>query len=39
MYKLLLILAFALSGCSHFTINAPMCDQMLNETPSGIPKE
>ncbi len=39
MHKLLLAFAFVLGGCSHFELNAPMCEQMLNEPPSSIPKE
>jgi hypothetical protein len=34
-----LIFAFFLSGCSYFTFNATMCDQIASDPHSTIPKE
>jgi len=39
MYKLLLPLALLFSGCSHFTINATMCDNIASEPGVTIPQE
>ena len=39
MYKYALILVLALSGCSHFTINGTMCDQVANEPNAMLPQE
>ena len=39
MYKLLLALAFVLSGCANFTIGGTMCDQVGNELGMTASKE
>ncbi|QSZ40591.1 hypothetical protein GJV85_00140 [Sulfurimonas aquatica] len=39
MYKILLPIALLLSGCSYFTFNATMCDQIASEPGSIMPKE
>ena len=41
MYKYILgtLLAFVLSGCSHFAINGMMCDQIAADPFSTIPPE
>ncbi|MEA1982972.1 MAG: hypothetical protein U9N39_05450 [Campylobacterota bacterium] len=39
MYKILLPMALLLSGCSHFTINATMCDQIASEPNALMPQE
>jgi hypothetical protein len=32
-------LAFFMSGCSYFTFNASMCDEIMSDPHSTIPKE
>lgn len=39
MYKYILVLAFLFSGCSHFTFNASMCDQIASEPNAVMPEE
>ncbi|WP_321779531.1 hypothetical protein [Sulfurimonas sp.] len=39
MYKYSLILVFLFSGCSHFTINASMCDKIASEPNTVVPEE
>ena len=39
MYKLLLVAIFAFSGCSHFTFNAKMCDQIASDPHATVPQE
>lgn len=39
MYKILLPLALALSGCSNFTLNATMCDKVASEHGTTVPQE
>lgn len=39
MYKLILVSAFVLSGCTHFTINTTMCDEIALQPGQVIPKE
>lgn len=39
MYKLLIFLAFVFSGCSNFTINATICEQIASEPNAVMPQE
>jgi len=39
MYKYGLFIALTLSGCSHFTINGTMCDQIASEPNAVMPEE
>jgi len=41
MYKILATMLFllGLSGCSNFTINATMCEQIASEPNSAMPEE
>ena len=39
MYKIVIILAFIMSGCSNFTINATMCEQIASEPNAVMPQE
>jgi len=39
MYKLAILTALTLSGCSNFTINATMCEQIASEPNAVIPQE
>ena len=39
MYKIAILLAFSLSGCSYFTFNATMCDQIASDPNAVMPKE
>ena len=39
MYKLSIITVLLLSGCSHFTFNKQMCEQIISEPNSVIPRE
>jgi len=40
MYKTtIIILAFMMSGCSYFTFNATMCDQIASDPNAVVPQE
>jgi len=39
MYKLTILTALILSGCSNFTINATMCDEIASQPNAVIPQE
>lgn len=39
MSKYLLALALFFSGCSYFTINGSMCDQIASDPHATVPKE
>lgn len=39
MYKYIFILAFIVSGCSYFTFNGVMCDQIASDPTATIPTE
>lgn len=39
MYKILLPMMLLLSGCSYFTVNATMCDQIASEPNAVMPQE
>lgn len=40
MYKLILpTVALIISGCSYFSVNATMCDQIASEPNSVVPQE
>ncbi len=39
MWKFYLIAIFAFSGCTHFTFNASMCDQIASDPHATIPAE
>jgi hypothetical protein len=39
MYKTTIILAFMMSGCSYFTFNATMCDQIASDPNAVVPQE
>ncbi len=39
MYKFLIITIFAFTGCSYFTFNASMCDQIASDPHATVPKE
>ncbi len=39
MYKLLFLSALVFSGCSYFTFNATMCEQIASDPQATIPQE
>ena len=39
MYKIILVITFLFSGCSHFTINGTMCDRVALDPHATMPKE
>jgi len=39
MYKIVPIIAVILSGCSYFTFNATMCEQLASEPNRPLPQE
>ncbi len=39
MYKLSFIVAFVLSGCSYFTFNTTMCEQIASDPNVIMPKK
>ncbi len=39
MYKLLILSAFVFSGCSYFTFNATMCDEIASDPQATVPQE
>jgi len=39
MYKIAIVIALFLSGCSHFRVNATMCDTIENEPGATVPQE
>jgi len=39
MYKTVIILAFMMSGCSNFTFNATMCEQIASDPSAVVPQE
>ena len=39
IYKLAILPALLLSGCSYFTFNAAMCDQIASEPGATVPQE
>ncbi len=39
MWKIYLVVVFALSGCSNFTINATMCDEIHSDPQATMPQE
>ncbi|MDD2566467.1 MAG: hypothetical protein PHI89_00950 [Thiovulaceae bacterium] len=40
MWKIsLVVCALVLGGCSYFTFNAPMCDQIASDPHATVPKE
>ena len=39
MYKILLPMVLLLGGCSNFTVNATMCDQIASEPNAVVPQE
>ena len=39
MWKLVVLSVFLLSGCSYFTFNATMCDQIARDPNAIIPQE
>ena len=39
MWKFSIITVFILSGCSHFTFNKQMCEQIASEPNAIIPQE
>jgi len=39
MFKIYLIVVFALTGCSNMTINATMCDQIASDPHATMPEE
>ncbi len=39
IYIISFVLAFMLSGCSYFTFNASMCDEIMSDPHATIPKE
>jgi hypothetical protein len=39
MWKLYILTVLLFSGCSHFTFNAPMCDQLASDPHATIPAE
>jgi len=39
MYKFSIIIVFAFTGCSYFTFNASMCDQIASDPHATVPKE
>lgn len=39
MYKLLILMALIFTGCSHFTINAMMCEKIESDPNAVVPQE
>jgi len=39
MYKTAIILAFMMSGCSYFTFNATICEQIESDPNAVVPQE
>ena len=39
MYKILLVTIFIFTGCSYFTFNAKMCDQIASDPHATVPQE
>jgi len=39
MYKIAIIIALFLSGCSEFTVTATMCDKIAKEPGATVPQE
>ena len=39
MWKIYAVAVMMLSGCSHFTINGTMCNQISNDPTNPLPKE
>lgn len=39
MYKLTTLIALFLSGCSNFTVNATICEQIASEPNAVVPQE
>ena len=39
MWKFYLVAVFAFSGCTHFTFNASMCDQIASDPQATVPTE
>ncbi len=39
MYKIVILIALSFSGCSYFTFNAAMCDQIASNPNTGMPEE
>jgi flagellar basal body-associated protein FliL len=39
MYKILIITALFLSGCSHFRVTAAMCQKLESEPGATVPQE
>ena len=39
MYRLFIIAIFAFSGCSHFTFNTSMCEQIASDPHATVPQE
>ncbi len=39
MYKLLILSTFVFSGCSYFTFNATMCDEIASDPQATVPQE
>ena len=39
MFKILPLMAIIFSGCSNFTLNATICDQISSDAMATIPKE
>jgi len=39
MYKILIISAFFFSGCSYFTFNANMCNEIASDPHATVPEE
>jgi|GEM_PF-876715 len=39
MWKLYLAALLFFSGCSHFTFNAAMCDQIMSDPTATVPEE
>jgi len=39
MFKIYFITILALTGCSNFTINATMCDQIASDPHATVPQE
>lgn len=39
MYKIAILIALSFSGCSYFTFNAAMCDQIASDPNAVMPQE
>ena len=39
MYKIAILIAVSFSGCSYFTFNAAMCEQIARDPDAVVPKE